>query len=523
MASFAGLNATLAPLPLGLMDRGGPPGASFPMITSYVLNVRLEDLMPTPDAVVTTAPTRTSGTGSAGTALSTRLATLRAAGFSCRLRIFAGYYSPGWLKYSGGAPVTAGDANTAGRWWTAQYVEGCRWANMILAATYDEDPAVGEVALFGPMSEYAEPFQRQSSDLTFQAGLLAAGYTKAADIAAHNSAITHHATYWRRTRTTYACNPLQCINQGIVVESVDTSTDRVTVTGHGLGNTTEIRFSGSDLPAPLVAGTWYYVRSGTANDFQVAATSGGAAINLTSAGSGTTMAAVTTDVDATKTLMTTFRNTLGNRGALGWNNERYQATSTLRADTYQGVAVTADITTDRFTLAGHELSNDQPVRFAGTLPTGIVAATTYYVAAADRVAGTFKVATAAGAGPIDLTVSNGSGITLTAMAWGAPTVTLAVHLAAAPYSDSPQGTDTIAVWNHGRDLGGPIYVQSSTDARIGDVIGALENACGHGASSYEASSGYDQDLTGAAVASLTVAEATTYDAVLRTRPRWGLV
>jgi len=59
---------------------------------------------------------------------------------------------------------------------------------------------------------------------------------------------------------------------------------------HGLVATTKVVFSTTGtLPAPLVAGTTYYVIAAglVAGAFEISATSGGAAINTTTAGSGT--------------------------------------------------------------------------------------------------------------------------------------------------------------------------------------------------------------------------------------------
>ena len=70
-------------------------------------------------------------------------------------------------------------------------------------------------------------------------------------------------------------------------------TNTITITAHpfsgGLdGNSTRVRFSTTGtLPAPLVAGTNYWLVSINANDFQVASTKGGAAISLTTQGTGT--------------------------------------------------------------------------------------------------------------------------------------------------------------------------------------------------------------------------------------------
>jgi len=64
-------------------------------------------------------------------------------------------------------------------------------------------------------------------------------------------------------------------------------TDVITATAHGLADGETVRFAGASLPAPLVQSTLYYVRDSTANTFKVAATGGGAAIDITTAGTGT--------------------------------------------------------------------------------------------------------------------------------------------------------------------------------------------------------------------------------------------
>ena len=70
-------------------------------------------------------------------------------------------------------------------------------------------------------------------------------------------------------------------------------TDRVNLAGHGLTAGNPLRFtnSGGALPAGapgVVATTNYYVINPTANDFQISTTAGGAAVNFTSDGTGTT-------------------------------------------------------------------------------------------------------------------------------------------------------------------------------------------------------------------------------------------
>jgi hypothetical protein len=61
------------------------------------------------------------------------------------------------------------------------------------------------------------------------------------------------------------------------------ATDRITHTAHGLLANTPVVFGGT-APGGLTAGTTYYIRDVTTNDYKVAASPGGAAIDLTSAG-----------------------------------------------------------------------------------------------------------------------------------------------------------------------------------------------------------------------------------------------
>ena len=65
------------------------------------------------------------------------------------------------------------------------------------------------------------------------------------------------------------------------------STDVIHCVAHGYTDTTKVVFWPGTAPAPLVAGTIYYVRDAATDSFKVAATSGGTAIDLTgSASSG---------------------------------------------------------------------------------------------------------------------------------------------------------------------------------------------------------------------------------------------
>lgn len=90
------------------------------------------------------------------------------------------------------------------------------------------------------------------------------------------------------SRATYA-NLFAALVKSATVTTPIASPGKVNWTGHGLANNDPVKFavSGGSLPTGLVAGTTYYVKNKTANDFEVAATPGGASINFTGSSSGT--------------------------------------------------------------------------------------------------------------------------------------------------------------------------------------------------------------------------------------------
>ncbi len=63
------------------------------------------------------------------------------------------------------------------------------------------------------------------------------------------------------------------------------STDLIYASGHGYSDTQKIVFFDGTPPGGLTEGTTYFVRDSTTDTFKVAATSGGAAIDLTTASS----------------------------------------------------------------------------------------------------------------------------------------------------------------------------------------------------------------------------------------------
>jgi microcystin-dependent protein len=87
------------------------------------------------------------------------------------------------------------------------------------------------------------------------------------------------------SRATYPALTQKLMKSAVV--TFTNGTDRVNWAAHGLGEGDVFKFTTTGAaPAGLTAGTTYFVINPTANDFQVAATEGGAAINFTDDGTG---------------------------------------------------------------------------------------------------------------------------------------------------------------------------------------------------------------------------------------------
>lgn len=98
-----------------------------------------------------------------------------------------------------------------------------------------------------------------------------------------NSPVEHgFLTYPEDTTTTVG-------DLTFVAADVNVGSDTITITAHGYVNTNTLTLtnSGGALPASLVAGTTYYIINAAANTFKLSTSSGGAAVNITDAGTGT--------------------------------------------------------------------------------------------------------------------------------------------------------------------------------------------------------------------------------------------
>ena len=109
--------------------------------------------------------------------------------------------------------------------------------------------------------------------------------------------------YWNAYITPNGLNVTITINSQ-TVSAVDTATEYITFSTAIAANTPVKFTSTTSLPAPLVSGTVYYIVNPVAATAQLATTVGGAAINLTTTGSGT----ITIYTPATFTTISTLTN-----------------------------------------------------------------------------------------------------------------------------------------------------------------------------------------------------------------------
>ena len=91
---------------------------------------------------------------------------------------------------------------------------------------------------------------------------------------------------------------------------VDTTANLIRSPGHALSNGQKIVFYNGTVPAPIVQAVIYFIISATTDTFQVSATSGGAAITFTGAGTSACLVSpITEDVYASQGTQTVASGT----------------------------------------------------------------------------------------------------------------------------------------------------------------------------------------------------------------------
>jgi hypothetical protein len=137
-----------------------------------------------------------------------------------KLRIFCGVNAPGWVKTLAGGPVESVDPTTGatyqiGCFWTTDYRQAFQALQTALAARYDSNPLIQEVAISSCSTLTAEPFVQAFNSTTIPL-LHAKGYTDDAFKAALTGALTDYAA-WKITPLDYTFNPYRATDSGVAV------------------------------------------------------------------------------------------------------------------------------------------------------------------------------------------------------------------------------------------------------------------------------------------------------------------
>lgn len=176
---------------------------------------------------------------------------------------------------------------------------------------------------------------------------------------------------WGEVRRGYRWQSWDLGSDPRVISNVDTDTDVLTSAGHGLADDTAVKvYATSTLPGGLSATRIYYVVSATTDTFQLSSSVGGAALGLTSAGSGT-ISVFEIDEPPVETLAV-WQGPSGSKLFAAAGNAIWDVTATAAAS----LAYATSITENRWqwtmhtTSGGHYLfmvnGIDAPVHYNGT-------------------------------------------------------------------------------------------------------------------------------------------------------------
>lgn len=221
--------------------------------------------------------------------------------------------------------------------------------------------------------------------------------------------------------------------------NVSVGTNNFSITAHSFTLNDAVTFtegSGGSLPAPLVAGTTYYISSPATNSFTVSAVPGAGAIDLTTAGTAPIVNTVAATANA-RVKIKTFNSAAVNdtlntisvtEHALPINTSVVFTTDStlpapLVAHTTYFVAPSGPILsfmstdvnsgTEEITIPSHGLSTGDAIRFragsTGSLPGGLSVNTTYYASVVNS--NTIKVTTLQGGAVLNLTSAGTVGVT----------------------------------------------------------------------------------------------------------------
>ncbi len=133
-----------------------------------------------------------------------------------KLRVFAGAHAPDWALALGGPPIQTQfrqEPITIGRFWSAPY--RAAWADLQrrLAARYDADPRIAEVAISSCSTHSAEPFHARVTPPSALAALREAGYSDDAERSCIMGALDDYAP-WKTTPLDFTVSTFLATDSG---------------------------------------------------------------------------------------------------------------------------------------------------------------------------------------------------------------------------------------------------------------------------------------------------------------------
>ena len=241
------------------------------IFSGIAVNVAWWQVEPTPGVLVTTEIDRA-------------LADIRAYNqrnpqhpLAARLRVWPGTTAPDWAKRIGGDPVHIlhrGLPITVGRYWTPAYRAAWRDLQTKLAARYDDEPLVREVAVESGSSMTDEPFIIPGDPLSDR-NLLAAGFTDQAYRETLMGAMEDYAG-WKKTDVEYPFSPYRAIGSGRPVPDLNFTFSVMQAFRHALGPRAILSNHGLGAPLPpqLVPLFAEIAKLGPPTNFQMVAPKG---------------------------------------------------------------------------------------------------------------------------------------------------------------------------------------------------------------------------------------------------------
>jgi hypothetical protein len=127
-----------------------------------------------------------------------------------KLRVWGGFQAPDWAKQLGGIAIETvynDKPRVLGRFWSPAYRQAWTRLQQQLAARFDKEPLIKEVAITSCMSYTAEPFYLPMVD-SVAAPLGAAGFTWEAYKDCLSGALSDYAP-WKQSRLVLSVNPLR--------------------------------------------------------------------------------------------------------------------------------------------------------------------------------------------------------------------------------------------------------------------------------------------------------------------------